>query len=277
MASPATAPHVSNWWPQAGRQPIEQPSGDVHLILEAAVVIDLEGLIGNRLDALAQPCAGTVVLGPDWQNDGHQFGRLQRRCLALAEGREDVALERRQPGGGTALTVDEASMDKGTPEPRMDEHAVERHAGGVLFAHRPDGPRAPAANAVSMNVTAPWPVRAESALQSRNVFFRTEKPTMRRVLALPSAKVTTLQRVIVPAESEDTTPMRRLILRTVATAMLVVGAPAALFAAPISQPHEQAAIHSTDPNVQRVDYHWNHHRYAHRDWDRHHNRWHYYD
>ena len=65
-----------------------------------------------------------------------------------------------------------------------------------------------------MNVTAPWPVRAESALQSRNVFFRTEKPTMRRVLALPSAKVTTLQRVIVPAESEDTTPMRRLILST---------------------------------------------------------------
>ena len=128
-----------------------------------------------------------------------------------------------------------------------------------------------------MNVTAPWPVRAESALQSRNVFFRTEKPTMRRVLALPSAKVTTLQRVIVPAESEDTTPMRRLILSTVATAMLVVGAPAALFAAPISQPHEQAAIHSTDPNVQRVDYHWNHHRYTHRDWDRHQNRWHYYD
>ena len=87
-----------------------------------------------------------------------------------------------------------------------------------------------------------------------------------------------VQRVIVPAESEDTGPMRRLILRTVATVVLVVGTPAALFAAPISQPHERAAIHSTDSHVQRMDYYsWNHHHYAHRDWDRHHNRWHYYD
>ena len=46
--------------------------------------------------------------------------------------------------------------------------------------------------------------------------------------------------------------MRRLILSTVAAAVLVVGTPAALFAAPISQPHEQAAIHSTDPHVQRA-------------------------
>src|ERR1700722_7083771 len=75
-----------------------------------------------------------------------------------------------------------------------------------------------------------------------------------------------------PAESEDTGPMRRLILSTVATAVLVVGTPAVLFAAPISQPHEQAAIRSADPHVQRVDYYWNHHHYAHRDWDRHHNR-----
>jgi hypothetical protein len=71
--------------------------------------------------------------------------------------------------------------------------------------------------------------------------------------------------------------MRRSTLSTVATAVLVLGTPAALFAAPISQPHERAAIHSTDPHVQRADYFWNHHRYAHRDWDRHHNRWHYYD
>ena len=37
-----------------------------------------------------------------------------------------------------------------------------------------------------------------------------------------------------------------------ATAVLVVGTPAALFAAPISHPHEQAAIHSTDPHVPRL-------------------------
>ena len=97
----ATAPHVSNWWPQAGRQPIEQPSGDVHLILEAAVVIDLDGLIENRLDALAQPCAGIVVLGPDRQDDRHEFGRLQVGCLALAEGGEDVVVRHKgSPGDG---------------------------------------------------------------------------------------------------------------------------------------------------------------------------------
>ena len=103
-----------NWWPQAGRQPIEQPCGDVHLILEPPVVIDLDGLVEDRLDALAQPCAGIVVLGPDRQDDRHEFGRLQVGCLALAEGGEDMVLE-------------------GTPKSRMDEHAVERHARGVLL------------------------------------------------------------------------------------------------------------------------------------------------
>ena len=52
--------------------------------------------------------------------------------------------------------------------------------------------------------------------------------------------------------------MRRLIL-VLATAVLAVGTRQRCCCS-ISQPHEQAAIHSTDPNVQRVDYYWNHHR-----------------
>ena len=88
----------SNWWPQAGRQPIEQPSGDVHLILEPPVVIDLGGLVQDRSGG-----AGTAACryrGSAVQTGrmiGHQFGRLQRRCFASAEGREDVVLERCQP------------------------------------------------------------------------------------------------------------------------------------------------------------------------------------
>ena len=42
---PLCRPHMLNWWPQAGGQPIEQPCGDVPLILEPPVVIDLDGLI----------------------------------------------------------------------------------------------------------------------------------------------------------------------------------------------------------------------------------------
>lgn len=33
----------------------------------------------------------------------------------------------------------------------------------------------------------------------------------------------------------------------------------------------------TGQNVQLADYDWHHHHYHHRDWDRRHRRWHYYD
>src|ERR1700749_4403463 len=52
-------------------------SADVHLALKAAIAIDLHGVVQAALDALAQPCAGIVVLGQDRQDDRHEFGRLQ--------------------------------------------------------------------------------------------------------------------------------------------------------------------------------------------------------
>jgi len=70
--------------------------------------------------------------------------------------------------------------------------------------------------------------------------------------------------------------MRRLIVGTMAAAMLGLGISASSIAAPVMVPqrHEGGGY---GERVQQSDYYWDHHRYHHRDWDRHHNRWHYYD
>jgi len=67
--------------------------------------------------------------------------------------------------------------------------------------------------------------------------------------------------------------MRRIILSAVAAMILGLGVSASGIAAPVVH----AQKHEAD-SVQRADYYyWNHHRYHHRDWDRDHHRWHYYD
>jgi hypothetical protein len=71
--------------------------------------------------------------------------------------------------------------------------------------------------------------------------------------------------------------MRRLILGTLAAASVVIGVSSAGFAAPAFAPHEHVGTNPQVTDVHRVDYYWNHHRYHHRDWDRHHHHWHYYD
>jgi hypothetical protein len=71
--------------------------------------------------------------------------------------------------------------------------------------------------------------------------------------------------------------MRRLILGTMAAAVMAVGISSAGFAAPAFNPHEHGRPDSRITNVHPVDYYWNHRHYHHRDWDRHHHRWHYYD
>ena len=70
--------------------------------------------------------------------------------------------------------------------------------------------------------------------------------------------------------------MRQLILGTMTAALVTLGPSAAAFAAPYAHEFERdAAISHT---AQWADhFYWNHHRYAHRDWDRDHRRWHYYD
>ncbi len=70
--------------------------------------------------------------------------------------------------------------------------------------------------------------------------------------------------------------MRRLIYGMVAAAAMVVGVSSAGFAAPGLGPHEYGDMNPQVANIHRADYYWNHHHYAHRDWDRHHHRWHYY-
>jgi hypothetical protein len=70
--------------------------------------------------------------------------------------------------------------------------------------------------------------------------------------------------------------MRRMILGTVATAMMTRGVSAMSFAAPISQPHGSAGFNSGAAHAQKADYYWNHRHYEHRDWDRHHHYYHYY-
>ena len=71
--------------------------------------------------------------------------------------------------------------------------------------------------------------------------------------------------------------MRRLILRTLAAAAMVVGISSAGFAAPAFGPHEHGGPSPRATNVHLADYYWNHHHYHHRGWDRGHHRWHYYD
>jgi hypothetical protein len=71
--------------------------------------------------------------------------------------------------------------------------------------------------------------------------------------------------------------MRRFILGTMTAAAMAVGLSSAGFAGPAFNPHEHGGSDARITNVRPVDYYWNHHHYHHRDWDRHHNRWHYYD
>ena len=51
---------------------------------------------------------------------------------------------------------------------------------------------------------------------------------------------------------------------------------ASSIAAPVMQPQRHDGGGYSE-RVQHADSYWNHHRYHHRDWDRHHNRWRYYD
>ena len=69
--------------------------------------------------------------------------------------------------------------------------------------------------------------------------------------------------------------MRRIILGTMAVALMGLGTSASSIAAPVVQ--RQGHEDGIGERVQQADYYWNHHRYHHRDWDRHHHRWHYYD
>jgi hypothetical protein len=62
-----------------------------------------------------------------------------------------------------------------------------------------------------------------------------------------------------------------------AAALVAVGASAVALAAPMPHEQQQRGSVSHFVNVQQADYYWNHHQYHHRDWDRHHHRWHYYD
>ena len=49
-------------------------------------------------------------------------------------------------------------------------------------------------------------------------------------------------------------------------------------AAPVAHQFDRSLSDSHATSVQRVEYYYqNHHRYAHRDWDRDHHRWHYHD
>ena len=72
--------------------------------------------------------------------------------------------------------------------------------------------------------------------------------------------------------------MRRLILGTLATAAIVVGISSSGFAAPTAGLYGHDGPNPQAANLHLADYYyWNHHRYHHRDWDRDHHRWHYYD
>jgi hypothetical protein len=72
--------------------------------------------------------------------------------------------------------------------------------------------------------------------------------------------------------------MRQLILGTMTAVLVALGSSAAAFAAPVAHQFDRSLSDSHATSVQRVEYYYqNHHRYAHRDWDRGHRRWHYYD
>jgi hypothetical protein len=72
--------------------------------------------------------------------------------------------------------------------------------------------------------------------------------------------------------------MRQLILGSTAAAVIALGISTVAFAAPFLPQHNFGSPDFNIVNVQGGDsYYWNHHPYHHRDWDRHHHRWHYYD
>jgi len=71
--------------------------------------------------------------------------------------------------------------------------------------------------------------------------------------------------------------MRSFILGTMTAVAVAVGASTAVFAVPAFAPHDDGGFNPNVVSVQRTEYYWNHHHYQHRDWDRHHHRWHYYD
>jgi hypothetical protein len=62
-----------------------------------------------------------------------------------------------------------------------------------------------------------------------------------------------------------------------AAAAMIVGISAAGFAAPAFGPRHHGGPDARITNVHPADYNWHHHHYQHREWDRHHHRWHYYD
>jgi hypothetical protein len=72
--------------------------------------------------------------------------------------------------------------------------------------------------------------------------------------------------------------MRQLILGTMTAALVALGSSAAAFAAPVTYHFDRSTSDSHATGAQPVEYYYqNHHRYAHRDWDRDHHRWHYHD
>jgi hypothetical protein len=62
-----------------------------------------------------------------------------------------------------------------------------------------------------------------------------------------------------------------------AAAVIALGISVGAFAAPAFGQHGHGGPNANVLNVRRADYSWNHYRYQHRDWDRHHHRWHYFD
>jgi hypothetical protein len=70
--------------------------------------------------------------------------------------------------------------------------------------------------------------------------------------------------------------MRRLILGSMAAAVMALGVSAGAFAAPVVHQFDRSPI-TAHASLQRADYYWNHRHYQHRDWDRHHHHWHFYD
>jgi hypothetical protein len=72
--------------------------------------------------------------------------------------------------------------------------------------------------------------------------------------------------------------MRQLILGSTAAAVIVLGISTVAFAAPLSPRDNLSSPNSNIVNVQGGNsYYWDHHRYHHRDWDRDHHHWHYYN
>jgi hypothetical protein len=72
--------------------------------------------------------------------------------------------------------------------------------------------------------------------------------------------------------------MRQFILGSLTAAAMAIGVSTVALAAPLSPQHNFGSPNSNILNVQGGNsYYWNHHRYSHRDWDRNHRHWHYYD